>query len=181
MRLLLIFIHFEPIQIYSFTLTRIDSIAIGSLIAYCVRRDTLRSLLEKHLIITIIILLCIIFVSLLYFSSFNPLNNYFISFGYTMNALLFGSILLLAISKFKYNFLRMSLNNSFFRFFGKYSYAIYVFHFPVHLLFFNYFLSILNNKYFASICIIFITLCISIISWYSFESRILKLKKHFRY
>jgi len=108
-------------------------------------------------------------------------NVYFIRIGYTLFALFYVSILLSCFDTQKIGkILSGILSLSFFRFFGKYSYGIYVYHWIIYITLyhdlFTYF-KILGNFFF--IPFVGFVVLISMISYHLFETQFLRLKKRF--
>jgi peptidoglycan/LPS O-acetylase OafA/YrhL len=111
-------------------------------------------------------------------------NPWFKDAGYTVLALCFASIIILSLAEGGFTY--RLLNNRLLKFFGKYSYGIYVFHFPVFWIArtpffeaFNRYLGFFPAKLATSGLCVLITLALSIISFTFLESPFLRLKKYF--
>ncbi|MFW5700457.1 MAG: acyltransferase family protein [Cyclobacteriaceae bacterium] len=170
-------------EVYVATFTRMDSIAAGALIAYAVRNERLLKLLNDNRDLIFFLSLAIILYTG-FSDSFRSGAEGFIKFGYTANAMMFGALLLYAISPD--HWVTRALNNQFLKFFGKYSYAMYIFHWPlVNFLFYNLQVKMgfldytLVSKLISSAIILILTILLSLVSWYLWERRFLLLKKHF--
>lgn len=191
LRLYLIVINnWSPIAIYTNTFTRIDTILYGALIACSLRNENWKSFLEKStfyiLIFTSLLLILLAVVS----NGFYPFNQYTIIFGYSLTYIFFGSVLLSSIQKSPFlSSLRNILGNKILVFFGKYSYAIYVYHWALYLLLFphisGYVYTCIHKKFLsdlvASTIVLFLVIVISQITWLLLERPFLKLKKYFKY
>jgi peptidoglycan/LPS O-acetylase OafA/YrhL len=106
------------------------------------------------------------------------------SVGYTVIAVMFGALIVLALGQGWFSF----LNTPFFRLCGKYSYMMYIIHLPLHGILYKIFqtqqitarlpspiLRLLPFNLFATLA------CIGIaaVTWRLYESQFLKLKKRF--
>lgn len=164
---------------YVFTLARLDTLAVGALAAFFIRYN--RQLLNK---ITLPIALCTLSGLLfIVFTTKEPslANPYFLRIGYTLFAFFFGCLLLISLDKGRLGqLLSALLSIRFFRFFGKYSYGIYVYHFIFYLLFYEkiaVYFDFMGNYFFfvfSGIVVIF-----SLLSYHLVEEKFLKLKRYF--
>ncbi|MGB3155928.1 MAG: acyltransferase family protein, partial [Chitinophagaceae bacterium] len=107
--------------------------------------------------------------------------------GYTTFAVLFGILVYEGVIG-KSKFVQFLFNNHPLKFFGKISYGLYVWHWPVYILFFDYskkwiiqknivslHLAELGSAFFVTI----IAVVISVLSYHYFEKPFLKLKNKF--
>ena len=115
---------------YVFTLCRFDSLLIGGLTCLYARS-------RKILNIWIVIPLLLIFL-IASFLTPDANSSYFCTIGYTLNALLFGSLLLFSLSKKR--LASILFKGSLFMHFGKIAYGLYVFH-HIYFIYFDYYLS----------------------------------------
>jgi peptidoglycan/LPS O-acetylase OafA/YrhL len=169
---------------YVLTFSRIDALSIGALLAYLIRnkRDLLLKWTNHFFYLSLAIIIIILFNGNFHFS-----NKYFATFGYTVLALFYSTLIIYSISSFRYNFFQILFNNKILRFLGKIAYGLYVYHYIFYILLKplieNQIFRILNNafysKLFVSISIVFLTLVVSYISYNYFEKRFLVLKKKF--
>ncbi len=103
--------------------------------------------------------------------------------GYSLLALFFTACLALALTGEKINPLRRLFANRGLIFFGKYSYALYLFHLPVGIFLLNLFWA--SGRKNAIIWLSYsalsfgITIFLALISWNLLEKRALSLKKYF--
>lgn len=185
-RLYLWYINVEGLHYFGlYTFTRIDGLCIGSALALI--RFIKPDFISRF---TAPVILSVAALNFLFYF-INKINNYsfpyFAFVGYTTFAVVFAVLVHEASSKQK-NIITGILSVSPLRFLGKISYGFYIFHWPVYL-----FLSPVLVKYLASqiqaenfyiqICASLLAtiagLVISIISYYFFEMKFLKLKKYF--
>jgi peptidoglycan/LPS O-acetylase OafA/YrhL len=162
-------------------MTRLDGLCIGSLIAIWrfgsyeqTKKKVIRlglSVFSIHLVL--FILARTVFTSLPHFRFL----------GYTSIATIFGIIVFFAIEK-RNVYSKFLLENSVLRYFGKISYGLYVFHWPVLILFKIYFLSwVINNGFsynagykVVSLTALAVAVLVSIASYHLFEKKMLTLK-----
>jgi len=150
---------------YVFTLSRVDALGIGSMLAILIRdyRKILNKLILPIFFISISILLLILFQT----KNLHFRNPYFVRFGYTLFALLFASIIAFIYDTKKIGmFTNRILSVSPLRFFGKYSYGIYIYHWILYKGVYVY----LANKYnLPDLFIIPFLLAVILISFISFK------------
>jgi peptidoglycan/LPS O-acetylase OafA/YrhL len=187
-RLLLIADHANPATIFNLTPCRMDSLAAGALCALLVRVNlsTLK-LVKVARFITVfsgVGLLCVLACR----GGSNADNPIMHSVGYTFLALFFAGILLLAVDPSQDNVLTWFLRCPLLVLFGFYSYAIYVFHYPLVHVFNRWFSVDLLSRDLHSrllglgvhvLCSVFVSLFIAMLSWNFYERHFLKLKKYF--
>lgn len=170
---------------YHHTLTRLDSLLVGSIIAAFKWNE----LAIPKLLAIIIIALTLYFTVflILTFGNIHRDNYYCATFGYTLFACFFGC-LIANFSKYDFFISKECWKTlQLLRFLGRISYGIYVFHLPVYLVVSTQFRdniekmlstsTLLNES--LSLTSIAITLFVSSISFYYFEKPILSLKKYF--
>jgi len=110
--------------------------------------------------------------------------------GHTLLACLFGAILVLALTSARDSAVGGIFDSSFLSFFGRYSYALYVFHYPI--LFFKLgaipltIVPTIGGSQFLR-QLVFLTMAtgvsvsIALVSWHLYEKQFLKLRKFFPY
>src|SRR5690606_30178496 len=79
-------------SVYTNTLTRIDTLLMGALLATLIRKERERAFLEKHafkMIVGVLLLSGMMFA--LVIRGFHPFNPFVMTYGYTLVYLLFGS------------------------------------------------------------------------------------------
>ena len=164
--------------------TRIDGICIGCLVAILQRINF--NFLNKNTALIAVSLAILNFI--FYFLNRNNNFPYFAFVGYTTFAALFGLLLNESVAG-ETRIINAVLTIPVLKFFGKISYGLYIFHWPVYLIVYPFFIKKLEDLYHFNvgvtqvICAIIATLAallISVISYYGFEMRFLKLKKYFR-
>jgi len=165
-----------------FTFTRIDGLCIGCILAVLIRNNA--RYLKRF--ITVIVL----FVAAVNFG-FYFINNqqgftlpYLAFAGYTTFAVLFGILVYEAVTGDS-KIIQSLFNNRPLKFFGKISYGLYVYHWPVYILLFDYTRNWINTKNIvphriAELCtgmfVTIIAVLISVASYRWFEKPFLKLK-----
>lgn len=184
-----IFIYFEYswVTSYIFTLSRLDNLAIGALCAVLVRDGVFVKILNRYIVYIMMISFLIVIFILVYTRNLSMSNIYFLSFGYTVLAILFACIILFSLSEHRFNLLKTVFNNPIMIFFGKYSYGLYVYHIPAYMLLYpklNSSLQVLTNfeiinSLIASTLIFIIVVIVSLLSYHFVEVKFLKLKKYF--
>ncbi|MER3497839.1 MAG: hypothetical protein C4308_04005 [Chitinophagaceae bacterium] len=184
-RYLLWILHIENLAYDSFyTFTRIDGICVGSLIAILLK--THPDFFKKYTTAIVLSLAALNF--LMYFINRNAETRLpFLAFiGYTTFAIMFGFLLHECITAGS-KLIKLLFANHILRFFGRISYGLYVYHWPVYLLltpvFNSIFLSVFGNEnsrlMAASICSTMASIVISTASFYFLEKPFLKLKTRF--
>lgn len=168
---------------YLNTFSRLDSLAFGSLGAVLIRdfnvKEGIEKIAPKVFYISFILLLILIII----LKPNTPSDIIFRTFGFSMISLFFVTLLFFAISVHERNGIKMIAENRILRFFGKYSYSMYIFHFPIIWLIRPMIYKSLDNEWVGfvignSICIA-ITIIISISTWILIEKPLLNLKKYF--
>ena len=172
--------NFAYFNLYTFS--RIDGICIGSMLALI--RIFNKDFLRKFTPFIVFTLAALNF--LFYF--FNKKSEFTLPFmaivGYTTFAVLFGLLVNQGIER--NNKLIMTLfDNRLLKFFGRISYSLYVFHWPIHLLAFPYIMIWVSNyvqdqmasKTLSALISTLVGIFISAISFRYFESFFLNLKK----
>jgi peptidoglycan/LPS O-acetylase OafA/YrhL len=170
---------------YYFTICRWDAIAFGALLALLLREDQWIKRIEK--LTTPIILFSIVFivVSTGVAHSFRGVASGMGLFNQTVVSILTFIALFIIISQ-KYLILNRLLDNTLLKTIGKHSYAIYVFHLPILLLWKSYFpetlkdlsgLTLVLNLACHFIAIYILTFIAAKLSWFLLEHPFLKLKE----
>ncbi len=166
-----------PFQ-YINTLARMDSLLIGAIIATLYR---LKPILLTRLTFPVLwssgafLVMLIVYHRKLGFSD--------LADTFTFWDLFFGAMLVISISDTR-NSVNALLNTRFFKFFGKYSYGLYVYHLPVYQLLIDKVQSPLHLHFrFDGILMTLLCMGLSILialaSFYCIEKPFLKLKKYF--
>ena len=168
-----------------YTYTRIDGICIGSMLAIL---QFIRSpFIKKYFTGLILLLAALNFVFYFINKQYQFTYPYLAIVGYTTFAMLF-AIVVHEVIQGENKLLNFLLNIRPLRFFGKISYGLYIFHWPVYLILYAWMedrirsiANIADNMLAiaVSIALTIIGIIISIISFYTFERYFLKKKKAF--
>ena len=190
LRMVLYQIHL-PYAPYTWTLCRTDALAIGAIVALCARdpRDW------KKLVNWAPLLAFPALCAFLVLQALNPESavgpgrspNFFMgTFGTSMVGIFFGGCLVMAVCLRQGSRMHRFLGSSFLRFFGTYSYCLYVCHQPLLVVFektgihSNNLMKYLPNKFLAVLAVngfaLVVTIAIAFASWHLFEKHWLKLK-----
>jgi peptidoglycan/LPS O-acetylase OafA/YrhL len=171
---------------YHATFTRFDSLILGALIAVAFESDWWKGFL-KRISVPILIITVGLVGYLIRLKPDSPLwdNPPMYTYGFTFLALGAGGLIVILTTSAENNPLRRLFRNNILSFFGKYSYAIYIFHrLPILLL-----EDIFKKNQAAGFpgWLLFNTLSLvipiimALISWNLLENPILNLKKYFEY
>lgn len=176
-------------HVYVATYTRMDALAVGALLALAARGpDGIRGLFPW---IWVPFLLCLpAAFHFLIEGHFNKKLPEMIKYGYSLAAVLFGSSLVIALSRPEFGLVHWLLTRKTLLFYGKYSYAIYLFNRPlVDLLEEHWFApnhlprlygSSIPGQVAFTLAVLAISTFMAVISWHAFEKHFLKLKGFFR-
>ncbi len=172
----------DNIGYYVATFSRMDSIAIGALIAYGVRY--FRPVLEKLTLPTFYASALYLLTVFLVTQDPHFSNPYFGKFGLTVFALFFGSILIFCISDLQIETFRRAVEHKYLIYFGKISYGLYVYHWifyvfikhPLEGLVFGVLQHVILAKVITSLTIVAITVLVGTLSFKYFEKPFLNLK-----
>jgi len=174
-------VEFNPYALFLFT--RIDGILIGSMLAivYHINQDLLR----KYSTILTLGLAMLNFTVYFLHQTLNfpvwPMAGY-ASFSALFALLVYESI------KRENKVINAVFTNSILRFFGKYSYGFYIFHWPVYVIFYPYVETMVrdnmgftgfNLQVAVSLIVTIMGFAVSLISYHVYEKYWLKLKVHF--
>jgi peptidoglycan/LPS O-acetylase OafA/YrhL len=175
---------------YTFTVARYDALAIGALVALTCRNKVWFEYVKERSYAVTVSILAMIAALLLIYHEFAPVNGVLGPLNQTLIAILFGLLILLSVeincekTSIYYRILSSKLLTQF----GKYSYAIYIFHLPVKFIWFsNYSLDPVEYegalKLFAMIYnfsgVLLISTAMAFISWNILERHCLGYKRMF--
>lgn len=175
----------ENIGYYVATISRMDALSIGALIAIIIREN--KSLLAKwthyffyHSLIYIV--LAITINADVHFT--NPLIA---KFGLTAYALLFGCLLIYSLCPSPKSYFKKFLLNDILRYIGKISYGLYVFHWilyvfikaPLEESIYNILHLSILSKIIVSLLVLLLSIILSHLSYHYFEKKIMNLKPFF--
>jgi peptidoglycan/LPS O-acetylase OafA/YrhL len=178
--------HIEGMPYWSFyTFTRVDGLCVGSALALLMRVNL--EFLKKwlYLVVSAIALVNFGFYFINKQSDFTM--PYLAITGYTTFTLVFGIIVYEAV-RAESGIIQLLLNNRFLKFFGRISYGLYVYHWPIYIILFDRLTSwsiahgVAGAKlapFLSALAITIIAIIISVISYRYFERPFLKLKDRF--
>ncbi|MEG4204417.1 acyltransferase [Microcoleus sp. Pol7_A1] len=172
------------LSIYFNPLCRVDTLAMGSLIALWMRSErTLPRLLWMSPILVIVsgISLSIIVITQGGLEPFNPVVQ---SIGFSIIAIFFSSLLILSVTQSENSLLVRCLSWLPLQQLGTISYGLYVYHFPILWMLRDRIYEYVGESFILGHLASFLvggvlTLVISIVSWYCLEQPILRLKSYF--
>jgi peptidoglycan/LPS O-acetylase OafA/YrhL len=131
--------EFSSHAMYTFTIARWDSLAIGSMLAVIVRQQSLLNVIQQYFRATFLVLSLILLVLVAIFRHFSPsglegvFNQTVISFWFAMCTLF-----IITPCEGRIEVVRQLASHPVLCWVGKYSYAIYIFHFPAKLFWFGH-------------------------------------------
>jgi peptidoglycan/LPS O-acetylase OafA/YrhL len=169
--------------IYVLTSSYLDALCLGAVLALLVRRpEGVRNLARPAWMagsVSGILILAIIVVR----HTLDPLDPVMQTLGYSLLAVFFGALLILSLT----SPLQRVLNLGILRWFGKYSYGIYVWHYVFFVLVFHTDLAraIRGGSGTVEMLVslglaLMVTLAATLLSWHFWESQFLKLKRYFK-
>jgi peptidoglycan/LPS O-acetylase OafA/YrhL len=180
-------------RLYTYLLTpaRMDSLAVGALIAVLARDPVSQAVMNRWARPLFAITGMALFGFFVWKRNLNVADPLMYTLGFTVIALFFGALMILAINSSSENLFARLFSSKILMFLGRYSYALYVFHFPLLAYFRSkgyivlLFPSIMGSQLPGQFIYIALTapiiLIISFLSWHLWESRFLKLKRFFPY
>jgi peptidoglycan/LPS O-acetylase OafA/YrhL len=176
-----------PNAAYEFTVARWDALAGGGLLAILMVEDSWRALLasvSNRIGSAAVLALAVIFLTTRGFVEDNLLVQVV---GQSAAVVLFGCVILVAVTPTgaRQEAARKYLRARWLRFLGKYSYAVYVFHFPVHIIASKYLGAAVNGPddpwrilrwaaYVTAVGVV--STLLAIVSWSVLEKPFLNLK-----
>jgi len=189
-------IEFAKLGAYVPTIARVDALAIGSLLALMVRGHKLQFHRQKYINYTLLISSSYLIYILLTQHNIARVTEGLYNLNQTMSALFFASMVYYA-TKFEskkklYNLYLWLLETQALRSIGKYSYAMYLFHWPISLVLHEHisFKLLQSVDYYDEniLIVLFLVDMLVVISisyiaaWFSWmlvESKFLNLKRHY--
>lgn len=168
-----------------YTFTRIDGLCIGSILALLMRINP--DFLKKYTGLIVISMAAINFGFYFINTQHAATLPYLAFVGYTTFAILFGILVYEAVIG-ESKIIQFLLNNRILKFFGRISYGLYVYHWPVYLLLFPFFRDKLladgNISYRiaetgSAIIVTFTAVLLSVFSYHYFEKPFLRLKNKY--
>lgn len=190
LRAVIYWLHF-PYATYTWTLCRADSLAIGAVVALAARDPADWKRLVKWARRLVLPALGAIIVGRI----LNPrctvgpgdTPTFFMNtFELTLAGIFFGACIAIAVSSHRENLGHRLLGSSFLRFFGKYSYCLYICHLPIIVVFAklglnrSHLAKLLHSELLSILAVDGVALAVSITiafaSWHLYEKQWLKLK-----
>lgn len=173
---------------YNFTFARWDALALGSILAVLLVSPGHRQWLSRHLNKILLFSISLIILQLGFSRTFNAIGQGGSElFNQTSSALFFFGCVFFVVAH-QSGLLTRLLERMPFKQIGKYSYAMYIFHLPLMVVWFEYFVPTFNflqgvNELvllsFHLTVIFSVTYILSLISWHLLEYPILRLKHQF--
>jgi peptidoglycan/LPS O-acetylase OafA/YrhL len=174
---------------YFFTLCRVDDLAVGAFIAAMAReKDGLEKLRACAQWVAIVALWALLGTAM-HIRHFFQLEPFVERYAYSAFSALYGAMLVFALTAKPWNWYRVAIENPVFRSYGKYSYAIYIFHW---LLFDQLFNRIAPLEKLADtlgtpdaaltarfLIVAAVSWAVGFVSWHAYEKHFLKLKRAF--
>lgn len=175
------------IILYSNTFCRIDSLAVGAAIAFLVRSPYWLPLLIRYSRLLLLLSSCGLTAIFMIRGEFDRLDPLMQSFGYSLLAIFFGSLLIFSLYLSEDCKLVRVLSWFPLRQLGRISYGFYVYHVPILALFrkplTQYIITLTHSYWVGELSIVLFfcmaTFAIASLSWHILEKPILKLKKYF--
>jgi peptidoglycan/LPS O-acetylase OafA/YrhL len=177
-----------PIVSYWLTFCRVDSLAMGALLAAAGRGDLgIAPLLQTAHIAAISSTTAVIAFLIFRGGELSPIDPVIRTLGYSVLAVLFAAVLLLAIAPpagDKAGLLPRICTQPFLIFFGKYSYGLYIFHFLIMERVERLGNALAGGSFALSIALrivigVSLSLGVAMLSWHLMEKQLLKLKVRF--
>ncbi len=165
-----------------YTFTRIDGLCIGSMLALIIRINP--GFLRKYSTPIVLLIASLNFGFYFFNTRYSFTMPYLAFVGYTTFAVLFGLLAYKAVTA-ESKVIQFFFDNRILKFFGKISYGLYVYHWPVYILLFSFFrdffLDNINISYRmaetgSGILVTAAATLLSVISYRYFEKPFLKLK-----
>ena len=169
----------------AFLFTRLDGILIGSMLASLCYINP--SLPRKYFTAFLVILTAANYIYYLVKKNQDPEFPSWAIAGFTSFSLVFAMAIYEAVMK-ENRLINFILTNRVLMFLGKYSYGIYIFHWPVALMTVGYFTKIASSliekeslvqQIISALLCTITSILISVISYHLFEIHFLRLKKYF--
>jgi peptidoglycan/LPS O-acetylase OafA/YrhL len=168
-----------------YTFTRIDGLCIGSMLALLMKVNP--SFLKKYTTHIVLLMAAVNFGFYFINTGHSFTLPYLALAGYTTFAVLFGILVHEAVVD-ESKPIRFILNNRMLKFFGKISYGLYVYHWPVYMVLFAYFRNSISDRNILSyhqaelasgVLVTIIAVLISVASYRYFEKPFLKFKTRY--
>ena len=166
-------------RVYTFTLTRLDGLAIGSALAVMIRDPYYINLLNRYTLKLALVLAALLAITVAISKSLSFYNPLLGTYGYTLIDLFFGCILVTTLSHTPSNIVKSAAEMKWLTFLGKYSYGIYVYHVPLYRLLADSLNGITNSNLLTSLLCLLLLIGLAYLSYHLVEKPFLKLKSRF--
>lgn len=172
---------------YAFTFARWDAIAFGSLLALLGYKKDWPKFLVKYSKLCLVIVTMIVVIQIAYFHNFSAVNEGLTLLNQTTAGLLFFLVVFIVYYQ-KNTWLIKCLEFPLMKYIGKYSYAMYLFHLPIVIIWIDFFVPEFSGLHpVVALCLLFahyfsllgITFLLAMLSWNILEHPFLKIKKRF--
>lgn len=163
---------------------RVDGLLFGALLAQAMQSQYWRKQVQTWAWPIGRTSLLAVIVLFMYGPSEASFQNYpLMTVGYTILAIFFASLLAMNLTLPETSLLRRTFRSPALLFFGKYSYALYLFHMPVVVLALEFIWNTGRRSgliWVSYIAITFgMTIVLAVLSWHLLEKRVLQLKRYF--
>ncbi len=183
LRIVFYYYHVFPQSIYTFTLCRFDALLYGAYVAILVKDGFTFNQKKAHQLLLFLLVLCVpLFI---FFGPRYESTPIMYTIGYTIVGLTAGTLIAI-LQSHEQSFVHTIFNRKWLIFFGKYSYALYLFHVLIRQAIFRYFSYpklFFGLQIFWDIFVLIIVIAAStiaaLISWNCYEKWFLKLKDKF--
>ncbi|TDQ19365.1 peptidoglycan/LPS O-acetylase OafA/YrhL [Algoriphagus boseongensis] len=172
-----LFFVYQSYETFYFTFTRMDELAMGALIAVLELKNKLSTSYFNRYLASFLLLALPLIGLWVWTSGSGILVIQVVKYNFI--SISFFCILCIILSSKSDSFLNRFLRNRVLFFLGKVSYGLYVYHPFVYLLYATY--TPISNVFLNFAGSFLLTVVIATMSYYSFETPFLKMKKYFTY
>lgn len=177
--------------VYALLPARLDALAVGGFVALTVRSRNGIAWLSRWIWPVLVASGSALLGLFIWKRGLEIEDFQVLTIGLSLIAIFFGAVMTLTVLSAQQSGIGKFFSNRILRFFGRHSYALYVFHhlvaiyLPMYGLSVNIFPKVMGSKlpgYLAfSLVATLVSLALALISWYILESRFLALKRFFAY
>jgi len=183
LRIAFFYNNVSPQSIYTFTLTRFDALLYGGYVAILIKDGYVFNQKKAHSLLLFLLALCVpLFI---FFGPRYESTPIMFTIGYSIVGLTAGTLIVILQSG-EASIVSKIFNRKWLMFFGKYSYALYLFHVLIRQAIYRVFSQpklFFGLQIFWDLFVIAIVIAIStvaaLISWHCYEKWFLKLKHRF--
>ncbi|MGP0069167.1 MAG: acyltransferase family protein [Isosphaeraceae bacterium] len=175
----------HAISAYVLTPCRMDALALGGLIAFGMRIQGEPGWLVRAAVTSLVVTCSVLMYLFIVKIDMSKMDGPVLVLRSTLSAGFFGAILILAVNAPQATLAGRCCNIRFLRFFGKYSYGLYVFHYPLIPLFDRLFpseylatclSSVLLGRLVYTTLAISMSVLVAMLSWHAYEKHFVGLK-----